>query len=281
MSLPAAQVMEVHQDEILTGEAVALDVQPVGFFLRAVGTVIDMIAMVVLLLAFWAGVAWITGSGADVIAIYPMLTIVTIVVMWVLVPTAVETLTRGRSLGRLAVGSRIVRVDGGTAGFRHAFIRALSGVLELWMTLGGIAALVGIFTPRAQRLGDLLAGTYAERTRTPRLPPPTDPLPGVLIEWARIADVRRLPDRVARRAAQFVRGAQSLDPGARTRTAVSLATELRDYVAPVPNTDPETFVRGVVAIRRDREYRALIGENERVARLTAGLSTAPRDFPIR
>lgn len=117
MSLPAAQVMEVHQDEILTGEAVALDVQPVGFFLRAVGTVIDMIAMVVLLLAFWAGVAWITGSGADVIAIYPMLTIVTIVVMWVLVPTAVETLTRGRSLGRLAVGSRIVRVDGGTAGF--------------------------------------------------------------------------------------------------------------------------------------------------------------------
>ena len=42
-------------------------------------------------------------------------------------------------LGRLAVGSRIVRIDGGAAGFRHAFIRALVGVIEivqLWLVLG-------------------------------------------------------------------------------------------------------------------------------------------------
>ena len=34
--------MQIHQDEILTGEAVALDVQPVGFFLRALGTLIQV-----------------------------------------------------------------------------------------------------------------------------------------------------------------------------------------------------------------------------------------------
>ena len=36
----------VHQDEVLTGEAVALDVQPVGFFMRALGTIIDALVSI-------------------------------------------------------------------------------------------------------------------------------------------------------------------------------------------------------------------------------------------
>ena len=35
--------VEIHQDEVLTGEAVALDVQPIGYFLRALGVLIDMV----------------------------------------------------------------------------------------------------------------------------------------------------------------------------------------------------------------------------------------------
>ncbi len=38
-SAPAPRIAAIHQDEVLTGEAVALDVQPLGFFLRALGTV--------------------------------------------------------------------------------------------------------------------------------------------------------------------------------------------------------------------------------------------------
>ena len=33
------------------------------------------------------------------------------------IPTAVETLSQGKSLGKLAVGARIVRDDGGSIGF--------------------------------------------------------------------------------------------------------------------------------------------------------------------
>src|SRR3546814_2286922 len=66
----------------------------------------------------------------------PPLVITLLVVVTVVAPTTVETVTRGRSLGKLAVGGRIVRPDGGAIGFRHAFLRALLGVLELWFTLG-------------------------------------------------------------------------------------------------------------------------------------------------
>jgi uncharacterized RDD family membrane protein YckC len=276
-----ATLVALSQDEILTGEAVALDVQPVGFFLRALGTLIDMLIGVAVYVLFLVVAAWASAQGALDPVVFPILSIVMLVLVTVVIPTAVETATRGRSLGRLAVGARIVRVDGGSSGFRQAFIRALVGVLELWFTVGAVAALTGAFTPRAQRLGDLLAGTYSERTRAVPLPPAAPGVPPLLAGWAAIADVARLPDRLARRVAQFVRQAEHMAPSARERVAASLAADVRPFVSPVPQVDPEGFLRAVAVVRRDRELRALVLEDRRVAALTAAAPDLPRGFPAR
>ncbi|MEU1972479.1 RDD family protein [Microbacterium sp. NPDC019599] len=274
-------VVDVRQDEILTGEAVALDVQPIGFFLRALGCLIDVVLALALLLLLGLTISWLIGSSIVDDAVFPILLIAGLVLVTIVLPTVVETATGGRSLGKLAVGGRVVRLDGGASGFRQAFIRALVGLFEIWFTAGAVAAIVGAFTPRSQRLGDLMAGTYAERTRTPSLPPSAPGVPHALVHWATLADVARLPDRLARRTAQFVSHAESMEPAARARVAASLASEARSYVAPVPAVDPETFLRGVVAVRRDRELRALWLETQRVAALTAGGSGDPRGFPSR
>jgi uncharacterized RDD family membrane protein YckC len=281
--MPAAPsaVIEIRQDEVLTGEAVALDVQPVGFFLRALGAFIDVVVGVVLFLVFGLVTSWLVSQGIVDAAVVPILSIVLAVLVMVVLPTAVETATRGRSLGRLAAGGRIVRVDGGAAGFRQAFIRAFVGVFEIWLTLGAVAAMVGAFTPRSQRLGDLLAGTYSERTRTPALPAYAPGVPAALSAWAATADVARLPDRLARRTAQFVQNAANMEPSARGRLAASLAAEAAPHVSPLPPVDPETFLRGLVAVRRERELRALQLESTRVAALTRGVAAAPRGFPQR
>lgn len=280
----ATRVVDLAQDEILTGEAVALDVQPLAYFLRALGVLIDVfLGVLVFILLALVGM-WLIGQGALDEAALPILTIVVLVTVTVAIPTVVETTTRGRSLGKLIVGGRIVRVDGGASGFRQAFIRALVGVFEIWLTVGAVAALVGAFTPRAQRLGDLMAGTYSERTRTPKLPPPAPPAPPALAAWAVTADVARLPDRLARRIAQFVQNADAMQPGQRARLAQTLAAEAAAHVSPVPAVDGETFVRAVVAVRRDRELRALQLQAQRVTALTgaaAGHSEAPRGFPQR
>jgi len=268
--LAARGVALVHAaaEETLTGEAVALDVQPLGFFLRAVGCLIDMVVGVVLLIGGALLLVAMASTGSIPESALRIAIITLLVLITVVIPTAVETLSRGRSLGRWAVGGRIVRVDGGAAGFRAAFIRALAGVLELWLTLGGLAAIVGMFTPRAQRLGDLLAGTASERTRTRPLPPPAPGIPAGWESWAGVADVSRLPDRLAARVSQFVRGAELLDPAARVRVAAALADAVAPFVSPRPAAEPEAFVRAVAAVRRDREYRALVIENERAASLT-------------
>ena len=266
---------------MLTGEAVALDVQPLAFFLRGLGVLIDMlIGVALLLLCTWATI-WLTGSGLLSTDALPIVSVLTLVLVLVAVPTVVETTTRGRSVGKLIVGGRIVRTDGGGAGFRHAFIRALVGVFELWMTLGAVAALVGAFTPRSQRLGDLLAGTYSERTRTPRLPDTWFGIPPVLAGWATVADVGRLPDRLSRRLAQFAQSAPNLAPSARARVGASLAAEAAEFVSPVPAVDHETFLMGVVAVRRDRELRALNLETARAEALARPVSGVPRGFPDR
>lgn len=279
-SVSEVRRVEIHQDEVLTGEAVALDVQPVGFFMRALGAVIDMLLVIVLFLLFVWVLSWVDAAGALPPTLAPMLTITVLVLLLVVLPTTVETASRGRSLGRLAVGARIVRSDGGASGFRQAFIRALIGVVEIWFTLGALAAMVGAFTPRSQRLGDLVAGTYSERTRAPKLPQATLVTPPALADWVTVADVARLPDRLARRIAQFVRQADHMQPAARTRVAASLAAEAAPFVSPMPAVDPVTLLLGVALVRRDRELRALELAGQRVAALTAG-TDAPRGFPPR
>ncbi|GAB3604099.1 RDD family protein [Microbacterium aureliae] len=264
---PARALVEIHQDEVLTGEAVALDVQPLGFFLRGLGALIDIVIGVAALIVFAIVAVRLVEGGLLAESTVPILTIVVLVLVTVVLPTAVETSTGGRSLGRLAVGGRIVRTDGGGAGFRHALIRALVGVFELWFTFGAVAALVGAFTPRSQRLGDLVAGTYSERTRTPNLPPASPGVPPQLAGWAQTADVARLPDALARRLSQFAANAAHMEPGARARLAAALGREAAAFVSPIPAADPETLVRAVVAVRRDRELRALQLQQARVGAL--------------
>ncbi len=261
-------VVVVEHDEVLTGEAVALDVQPIGLILRVAGAVIDIAATLAVFLLVVLAMVGLLDAGVLSESVMQILTIATLVVLLVIVPTAIETVTRGRSLGKLAVGGRIVRIDGGAISFRHAFIRAVLGVLEVYFTVGGLALLVGAFTPRSQRLGDLVAGTYAERTRTPKLPPREIALPYGLEHWASIADVGRLPDHLARRIARFAAGAESMHPGARVRVAEDLAAQVRPHVSPVPAVDPETLLRAVVAVRRGRELHAITVRAERVARLS-------------
>ena len=56
-----------------------------------------------------------------------------IIVSFLVFPTALETLTRGQSIGKLAFGLRTVRDDAGPITFQHAFVRALIGVVEIYV----------------------------------------------------------------------------------------------------------------------------------------------------
>ncbi|MCU1437176.1 MAG: hypothetical protein JWP66_263 [Naasia sp.] len=277
---PAPAGPSITDDEVLVGEAVALDVRPASVILRAAGSLIDVAASVSVLIAFILGIGWAMQWSTDN-SLFAALLIAMLVTVLIVIPTAVETATRGRSLGKLAIGARIVRDDGGAIGFRHAFIRALVGVLEIFLTFGGLAALVSLLHPRAKRLGDMLAGTYAQHERVPRVVEPVFGVPAVLEEWAATADVGRMPDRLSRRIAAFLKQASRMTPAAREQLATELAAEARPFVSPVPDAHPEYLLAGVAALRRDREYRGHLLERERLERLGPVLAGLPHGFPDR
>jgi uncharacterized RDD family membrane protein YckC len=266
---------------IVTGEAVALEVRSTSWVLRAAGAIIDFLAEVALFFALLFGITLLSGATHADRAIGTALVVVDLVVSFIVAPAVLETATRGRSLGRLAVGARVVRDDGGSIAFRHAFIRALTGVVEIVFTFGSIAAITGLLNRRAKRLGDLLAGTVSQHERVPRPPMNALGVPVQLQEWSRIADVARLPDPLSRRITAFLVQGPRMTPESRARLAADLAAEASPYVAPAIDVAPELLLAAVAAIRRDREFTALLLERERFQELSQVLETNPHGFPDR
>ncbi len=267
--------------ELLTGEAVALDLRASSIIVRMAGGAIDYLFYAVVTgLLVW--LAFSSAASLDIPeALFAAIAITCAVLGLVLLPAVVETVSQGKSLGRLALGDRIVRDDGGAITFRHAFIRALVGFIEIVMTLGGLAVIVAMLNARAKRLGDLIAGTYSQYERVPEPSSTVFGVPVPLLEWATVADVARMPDPLSRRIAQFLRQAPGHTPATRARLAALLASDAAAFVSPMPEGDPELALAGIAALRRNREAIALQLERARLNDLRPTLAALPHGFPDR
>ncbi|MEV7660351.1 RDD family protein [Paenarthrobacter sp. NPDC089316] len=260
---------------IITGEAVVLELRPASFAARGLGLILDVISQVLLAILLIILVL-MASSDLDESAVRALV-LSSVVFSVVIVPVAVETLTRGRSLGKLATGLRIVRDDGGSIRFRHALIRGLIGFLEIYLTFGGLAIGVALFNEKSKRLGDIVAGTYSLRLRVPSKPRIVPTAPPYLQTWVSMADIGRVPDATARRAGTFVQQAYLMAPASRESMATALATELARYVAPPPppGTIPADYIGAVLGERRKREYGRLRQAEQRNATVGERLRKLP------
>ncbi len=266
-------------EEIVLGEGVAIDSGAASVVMRVASGAIDAIAMLLGFLVVSRVVGPLMMSVNQ--ALGTALAIALTVTWFVGVPALVETLTRGLSVGRLALGLRIVRDDGGPVSARYAFGRALVGLFEVYLSVGVIAVVASFLSARGKRVGDMLVGTYAMRTRGGRKAMPPIIMPFGMTDWAQQADVRRLPDGLALTARLFLGRAGQMSHEARYRFGTQIAGELRGYVAPLPpeGTHPETFIAAVLATRRDREYASGIATQHINAAEFARLSVLPYGIP--
>jgi uncharacterized RDD family membrane protein YckC len=263
-------------DELITGEAVVLELRPASFITRALAVAADVLVTVVGLLLitwlFYATTGTIDPAAGSALGLVAPLAVL------IGIPILVETLTRGRSLGKWLAGLRVVRDDGGPIRARHALIRGLLAVLEIYWSLGAVALVVSLLNRRGKRLGDLVAGTYVIRERQPRNLPPAVLMPPHLAPWVRNTDLGRFPDSLARACRQFLARAAHLAPESRQRLGWSLAAQVGELVAPPPppGTHPEDFLAAVLAERRERDYARLWRESQqRAARRASRAAASP------
>ncbi|MEV0035571.1 RDD family protein [Streptomyces sp. NPDC050804] len=246
--------------ELVTGDAVVLGLRPAKLPSRALALAIDLVVVWVVYLLVSFGLALATGSLDD--AAVAALAIVSFLLILVGGPIAVETLSHGRSLGKLACGLRVVRDDGGPIRFRHALVRGAMGVVEILMSFGVIACIASLVSARGRRIGDVFAGTLVVRERVPAgrmamVPPPPPWLVGRFVEL----DLSAVPDELWLAIRQYLTRMGQLEADVSRSMAERLADDLAARTgAPAPEGVPAgAYLAAVVHERQARDARRAFG----------------------
>ncbi|MDT0461248.1 RDD family protein, partial [Streptomyces sp. DSM 41527] len=246
---------------LVTGEAVVLGLRPARLPSRGLAVAVDV------------AVAWAVYLGASLLllsatssmdsAAVAAVSVATFVLVQVGIPIVIETLSHGRSLGKLVCGLRVVREDGGPIRFRHALVRGGMGAIEIVMTMGVVAAVASLLSARGRRVGDVFAGTLVIRERMPvaeagtALPPP----PSWLVAELGALDLSRVPDGWWLTVRQYLTRMEQLDPEVGGAVAGRLAEDLREFTGvPGPaGVHPAAYLAAVAGERQARESRRAFG----------------------
>ncbi|MET9412546.1 RDD family protein [Streptomyces sp. NPDC002935] len=246
--------------ELVTGEAVALELRPAKLPSRALAVLLDLAVAMAVYLVVTIGLVAATAALDEAAQI--AVSIASFLLVLVGGPIAVETLSHGRSLGKLACGLRVVRDDGGPIRFRHALVRGAVGVVEILMTFGIVACIASLVSERGRRLGDVFAGTLVVRERIPvgRMPYVPPPPPWLAGRFAEL-DLSAVPDGLWLAIRQYLTRMQQLDPQVGGAMAERLAVDLAGRTgAPAPQGVPAgAYLAAVVQERQTREARRAFG----------------------
>ena len=180
---------------VTTADNVGISFRVAGVATRLTAALLDglvlgcLLLIVTLLVIAIAAAAAGNSSESNTIVVFSLASLL-LVAAWVIIAilyfTLSEAVSGGKTLGKSAMGLRVIRVDGGTASSGEYFLRSLVYILDLV----GVGVILMFFHPQSRRLGDLVAGTVVVRERTPvtlltaTMPTPVylrthDPGPGI------------------------------------------------------------------------------------------------------
>jgi uncharacterized RDD family membrane protein YckC len=166
-------------------------------------------------------------------------------------PIAMETLWNGRTIGKAALGLRVVTAEGTPVRFRHAAIRAALQIVDFFLLFGSVAVISSLVTRNNQRLGDLAAGTIVlrERKAESTTKPVTFPVPAGWEAYAASLDVSRVTPAQYGLVRDFLLRVTELRPAARLHIGQRLARPLASSInhQPPPGTATEGFLVCTVA----------------------------------
>ena len=265
------------RDALVTGDAVMLDLRAASFAVRMLSAVIDGVLQLTLLVGGTIGMAW-ASARADLDDGFIAAGVLAMSVLaYVGYPVLCELLLRGRSVGRLVMGTRVVRDDGGPVHVRQSLLRAVMAMFEIWSTSGAVALTCAVIDRKSRRIGDLLAGTMVIQERMRGLTPQRLEVPAPLQEWVRGADVGRLPLTLMQDIRSFLPRAARINAESRRALSRDLLRRTLPHVAPAPppGTDPESFLTAVIAERSRRDEARLRRAQERQRELSAEVRAVP------
>jgi len=141
--------------EIKTTQNVVLQYELADLRDRAIAFFIDMVCLVISLSILLA-IGMATFSFSETAQ-----TVVQIVVscLFIFYSLAFEMLNKGQSIGKMAMRIQVIKMAGGQATFSDYAARWIFRLVDIYFSLGGIASILITSSPKAQRIGDVVAHT--------------------------------------------------------------------------------------------------------------------------
>ena len=267
-----------HDVRLVTPEAVVLQFETAGLGSRLLAYALDSLLQLAGLAVLFFVVFATAPDGSSALVI--ILSVGSLILLGY--HPLFETLNRGRSPGKMALGLRVVTREGGPVRFRHAAIRGLLALIEIYVLSAAIAVIAVLATRHNQRLGDLVAGTLVVRERAGGgrvIEPMTFRAPAGFEEYAARLDVARMESRDYEAVRSYAARAGSLLPAVRQNIAQSLADALvaRLGHVPPPGMSADAYL-GCVAVAYQRRSNAA-STGYAAPRPNAATPTAPAPGP--
>lgn len=251
---------------VVTPEAVVLELPLAELPTRALARMLDFMVQFVFLAL--ASLAWVSLVMRPVMNRELALVVGLLISMFGVfcIQVLQETLLAGRTLGKWALGIRVLTTEGVPIRFRHAAIRAAFELVEMWLVPVGFIGMVAVFfSQNRQRLGDWAAGTLVvrERAGVRAFEPTRFEVPPHLAEVASTIDVAAMPEDLYVTVRNYLMRCHDMLPGTKqwVGEVLARATSTRLRVARPAGLAPEPFLL-LVAARHQAQYRhgdALIG----------------------
>lgn len=243
---------------IVTPEAVLLEFDTAGAASRVIAALVDVLLMSMVALLLLMAIGFLSAAGGGGGATIAVIAVVVLLFLdFIGYPIAMESLWNGRTLGKAAMGLRVVTQEGGPIRFRHAAIRGIIGIVEIYVFFGSIATISVILSKRDQRLGDMVAGTLVvrERSASRRSVAVAFPSPYGYEPYVASLDVSGLTTAQYGVIRSFLLRVLELTPQARAALAVRIAnpTAILIHHTPPPHVAPETFLVCVAAAYQSRQ----------------------------
>jgi len=240
--------------ELVTGEAVALDLRVARPASRFLALLLDLIIQLGLLYVLTIPVVMTASVDSALATGLEILVFAGVVVGY---PAFCETISRGRTLGKMALGIRVVADDGGVIRFRQALVRGLAASVEIWVFFGMPALISSLLNRQGKRVGDIFAGTIVIQDRVPAsaMMGPAAVMPQQLAGWGGSLELSGVSDALALTARQYLLRFWELLPEVRDTMGQRITDQVLAKVSPPPppGVRPEIILSAVLAERRRRE----------------------------
>lgn len=141
--------------EIKTTQNVVLQYELADLRDRAIAFFIDMVCLTIsltILLTIGLSIFSFSETAQTVVQVF-------LTCVFIFYSLAFEMLNKGQSIGKMAMRIQVIKMEGGNATFSDYAARWVFRLIDIYFSLGGIASILIASSPKAQRIGDVVATT--------------------------------------------------------------------------------------------------------------------------